>query len=97
MKINDQIYAEFYSAFARLDRERVARGLPGFCAVAADYRERGFSPLRFRFDWMYGAVSSRWVCDVVYPTGCNDDHIDTALRRVVRELTDDKNHWAAGK
>ena len=42
--------------------------------------------MRFRWQWMHetkidGQRSSAWVCDHLYPY-LNDDHIDTALRRI---------------
>lgn len=40
---------------------------------------------RYRWDLMYAAGLSRYVCDNVYPYA-NDDHIDTALRQIVKEL-----------
>lgn len=40
---------------------------------------------RLRWDLLYIWVGSRWVCDNLY-TYLNDDHIDTALRRIFKEL-----------
>lgn len=40
---------------------------------------------RLRWDMLYTSVSSQWVCDNLYPY-LNDDHIDTALRRIFKEL-----------
>ena len=37
---------------------------------------------RFRWDAMYACVSSRWVCENLYPY-LNDTHIDTALKRII--------------
>lgn len=41
---------------------------------------------RVRWDLMYMAIDSRWVCDNIYPLGMHDSHIDTALRKIVGEL-----------
>jgi hypothetical protein len=41
---------------------------------------------RIRWDLMYVSVGSRWVCDNIYPLGMNDTHIDTALRKIVKEI-----------
>lgn len=95
MKIQKQHYAELKCMFAKLDRERVAAGHPGFMKTAAEYRERGLSPKRFRWDWSHRAVGCRYICDVLYADGLNDDHIDSAYRAIARELTDDKNTWSA--
>ena len=40
---------------------------------------------RLRWDLMWAAVSPVWICDNVYPYA-NDDHIDTALRQIVKEM-----------
>jgi len=40
---------------------------------------------RLRWDLSYRAGLSQWFCTNVYPYA-NDDHIDTALRAIVRKL-----------
>ena len=40
---------------------------------------------RFRWDLMYRAGLTKWVCDTLYPY-MNDSHLDTALKHVVKEL-----------
>jgi hypothetical protein len=52
------------------------------------YRSHGLSPMRFRWDCLRSAVIDgkpgiQWLCDTLYPAGLNDDHIDTALRRIL--------------
>lgn len=46
------------------------------------YRSQELTPKRYRWDCMYAAGLSRWVCDELYPIGVNDTHIDTALRSI---------------
>ena len=46
------------------------------------YRDMGLTHKRFRWDLLYMAVGSEWVCENLYPY-LNDDHIDTALRNIV--------------
>ena len=41
---------------------------------------------RLRWDMMWAAVSSSWVCDNVYNLGMHDVHIDTALKKIVSRL-----------
>ena len=41
---------------------------------------------RLRWDLFRYARLTRWCCDELYPY-LNDDHIDTALRSVMRELS----------
>lgn len=54
-------------------------------ALEARYRLEGLSPLRYRFDCLYAARLSTWLCDNVYAYA-DDTHIDTALRAVMREM-----------
>ena len=71
--------------------------LEGMTKVDADkpdslalYRDAGMSDKRHRWDMFraarVGGSTSRWICDELYPAGLHDTHIDTALRRAVREL-----------
>jgi O-methyltransferase involved in polyketide biosynthesis len=48
--------------------------------VAAELSDK-----RYRWDLMRHAVGMAWVCGTLYPY-LNDDHIDTALRRLVKPL-----------
>ena len=40
---------------------------------------------RVRWDMAYSAVGSKWMCDNIYPYA-NDDHIDTALRSIMKGI-----------
>ncbi len=40
---------------------------------------------RLRWDLLYIAIGSRWICDNLY-SYMNDDHIDTALRAIMAEI-----------
>lgn len=42
---------------------------------------------RIRWDLCYKAGLIPWICDHLYPHGINDDHVDTALRRIMKEIT----------
>ena len=42
-------------------------------------------PMRFRWDLLYAAKLSTWICDNLY-SYLNDSHIDTALKSIVKEL-----------
>ena len=48
----------------------------------ADYVKQGFSSMRYRWDLLYAAQASNWICSTLYPY-LNDGHIDTALRSIV--------------
>ncbi|RWM32593.1 MAG: hypothetical protein EOR77_21420 [Mesorhizobium sp.] len=40
---------------------------------------------RLRWDLAYYAGLTPWICDNIYPYA-NDDHLDTALRSIMKEL-----------
>ena len=40
---------------------------------------------RLRWDWVYYADLSPWICDTLYAY-LDDTHIDTALKRAIKEL-----------
>ena len=40
---------------------------------------------RLRWDWSYYANLSPWICDNLYAY-LDDNHIDTALKRIIAEL-----------
>lgn len=46
-----------------------------------EYKAKGLSDKRWRWDLAYRAGLSQWLCDNVCPYA-NDDHIDTALRSI---------------
>ena len=80
MKIQPDHFATMKTAFSTLDTE----------FHRDRYKAAGLSDKRYRWDLLYHAQSSgklpqHFVCDVLYPY-CDDDHIDTALRRIVRPL-----------
>lgn len=55
----------------------------------AQYARAGLSQMRFRWDVLYaskinGARGVLWISDTLY-SYLNDDHIDSALRRIVGE------------
>ena len=51
----------------------------------AAYKAAGHTNKRYRWDLTYAARLTPWICSTLYPY-CNDDHIDTALRRIVPPL-----------
>lgn len=48
----------------------------------AAYVAAGASSTRYRWDLTYAASLTPWICSTLYPY-LNDDHIDTALRRII--------------
>jgi len=51
----------------------------------AEYRAKGLTLKRYQWDLTYAAGLSRFICESLYPY-LNDDHIQTALNRIVPEL-----------
>jgi hypothetical protein len=45
---------------------------------------------RVRWDWSYYAGLTPWICSYLY-SYCDDTHIDTALRQIMRELTQENS------
>lgn len=48
------------------------------------YQEKGFSDMRFCWDAIQASDLDFWVCHYLYPY-LNDNHIDTALRKIMKE------------
>ncbi len=80
MKIKPEHYAHMLEAM------RAAQAAQP--TMTRDYYARmgiGKDPaMRHRWDLMYAAKLSAWLCDNV--PYANGDHIDTALRAIIREL-----------
>lgn len=55
-------------------------------ARRAAYKAAGHSNKRYRWDLLWASGLTELICDIVYPAGGNDDHIDTVLRRAVPDL-----------
>lgn len=71
MKMRGEHYAHLERAISPLDTEE----------RRAKYRAYDFTAKRYRWDLLYQAKLSQWICDNLYPY-LNDDHIDTALRKI---------------
>jgi len=71
MKMREEHYAYLQKAIAPLDTEE----------LRSYYRNAGLSDKRYRWDLHYRAGLAKWTCDELYPY-LNDDHIDTALRKI---------------
>lgn len=77
MKIKPEHYEHIRAAIASLDPAKVAAHLD-YLRTDPSVRDLG---TRYRWDLLHAAVPSRWIRDNVYPYA-NDDHVDTALRRI---------------
>lgn len=57
-------------------------------AIRADYRRKGLSHVRMQWDIFRAARvdgnTTTFICDVLYPSGLNDEHIQTALNRIIK-------------
>lgn len=81
MKIKPEHYTYIKGAIAAIDPQRIKDHRTFIIAEgkAKDVEKR------VRWDATYAAKLSQWLGDNVYPYA-NDDHIDTALRKVFSEL-----------
>ena len=86
MKISNEHYQYMKRAIEQLDADR------DLLSHASQYKAEGLSPKRFRWDCTYGTALTKWICDNVYADGADDTHIDTVLRKIMRELG---INWAA--
>jgi hypothetical protein len=55
-----------------------------FPEAKKQYFEAGLSAKRYRWDVLYAAKLSAWVCDNLY-SYLDDSHIDTALRHIISD------------
>jgi len=82
MKINNEDYAALKNAIS---------GALGNCKVAdvaANYERVGLSEKRLRWDllWSVQNIVRQPIFDRIYKYA-HDDHVDTALRRIVKEIS----------
>jgi hypothetical protein len=57
--------------------------------IAQDARVRD-PAMRLRWDLLHASMGSRWICDSLYTLpGVNDNHIDSALREIMRRIGED--------
>ncbi len=79
MKIRPEHYSKMKSdimaVLSTIEQQRIAE-----CRAA-------LSEKRFRWDLMYAAKLTPFICSELY-SYMNDEHIDTALRSIVKELLD---------
>lgn len=81
MKIKPAHYAYMKAALASFTSEQVQTLRQ---AIVTEGKAKDIA-MRLRWDLSYRANLSQWLCANVYPYA-NDDHIDTALRNIMREL-----------
>lgn len=82
MKIKTEHYQFMKDAIAGLHPDTVAYLKQ---RAAEDSRVKDKAKL-LRWDLLYiSEAGSRWICDNIYPYA-DDNHIDTALRKIMREL-----------
>ena len=78
MKIKQEHYDHIRSAIVNILE---GRGVNPQVPPLAEYEKAGMSAKRWRWDLLWSANLSPWICKNIYPYA-NDDHIDTALRRI---------------
>lgn len=62
-------------------REIVTTADRTFPSIREEFEAGRLSAKRFRWDLLFAGRGSSWVCENLYPY-MNDDHLDTALRRI---------------
>lgn len=75
MKMSKEHYAYIAEKIGALDTP----------ALRAAYRDAGLSLKRYQWDITYQVGLTSFICDTLYPY-LNDEHIQTALNRIIREL-----------
>lgn len=81
MKIRPEHYAYLRDALAPLAPEIPERR----AAITAEGRAHDVEK-RLRWDLLYAARLTPWICDTLYVYEVNDEHIDTALRAILKEI-----------
>ena len=85
MKVKTEHYIEIRDAMAgklaTVPPDHVAQWL---VTLAADPKVRDVGK-RARWDLFRAAIPPAWACQTLYPY-LNDDHIDTALRAIAKEV-----------
>lgn len=81
MKITPEEFAHILAAIRPLESRLNAHAE----ALAKDSRVKSL-PMRLRWDAFWSANLSGWASEFLYKRGCNDKHIDTALREVMKQL-----------
>lgn len=79
-----KITPEHYSHLREAMRPKLPLVAEHLVAVAKDSRVKS-PPMRTRWDWLYASGLTPWICDNLYKYA-NDEHIDTALRAIAKEL-----------
>ena len=80
MKIQPDHIAHMREAIAPL----APKLMPHFTAVTNNAAAKN-PAMRTRWDALYAAGLGKWICDTLY-SYANDEHIDTALRSIMRDL-----------
>ena len=75
MKIKPEHVQHMRDAFAKWDTD----------FYRSRYAAAGLSTKRYQWDLVRAAGLMTWVCDVLYEYA-NDDHIQTALNRIIKPL-----------
>lgn len=79
MKITTEHYNHMATSIGKLDINSIRLAI-----LNADRQPKDFDK-RLRWDCMYQAGLSSWVCDNLY-SYLDDSHIDTALKSIVKQI-----------
>lgn len=81
MKIKTEHYKEMLNVLSKVDKDAVRKHKE---SLKQDARVKDIEK-RFRWDLLYAAKLSPWICDNLY-SYLDDSHIDTALKSIIKEL-----------
>jgi len=84
MKMKKEHYEFIKGAMSAIERKRITDHEEYLFKLFFDGKIREISK-RLRNDYFRLAVSSKWVCDELYPY-LNDTNIDSALKNIMKEL-----------
>ena len=80
MKMKPEHYFHVRNCF-----EKSAHWIPMVRESIANENKAKYHDKRLRWDMLYTAVGSRWICDNLY-SYLDDSHIDSALRVIMRQF-----------
>lgn len=88
MKVKQEHYQEILDGISALGTDKINQHKQYLLSPENPRKPKDLE-MRLRWDCLNYTLGSKWICDNLY-SYCNDDHIDTALKRVMKEIIVDK-------
>lgn len=83
MKISQEHYNSMRDKIAAFGIDKIQEH-KAYLQSPANPRKPKDLNMRLRWDCCWSAIGARWLCDNL--PDCNDEHIDTVLRKIMKEL-----------